>query len=278
MEYSNPKIPEGINTSKEHPLKEFSLLLGGICLLITLLFFLLATAADFITPHIPFSVEQQIADQYTNSQKDEVEPSAKAKRINRYLQQLADRLAITLALPKEMPITIHYSEKETVNAFATLGGHIIIFRGLLDKISDENVLAMVMAHEIAHIKHRDPIRGAGRAVIFGLAISMVSMAVGNQVFDQFIGGSSLLTALHYGREQEREADIAALAALNSEYGHIGGATELFGILSAQSNIEPPEFLSSHPVSKQRIERIEQMAISNGWQIDGQRSPLPFKAQ
>ncbi len=278
MEYSNPKIPEGINTSKEHPLKEFSLLLGGICLLITLLFFLLASAADFIAPHIPFSAEQLIADQYTKSQADEPEPSAEAKRINHYLQQLADRLAISLALPKEMPITIHYSEKETVNAFATLGGHIIIFRGLLDKISDENVLAMVMAHEIAHIKHRDPIRGAGRAVIFSLAISMVSMAVGNQVIDQFIGGSGMLTALHYGREQEREADKAALAALYSEYGHIGGATELFEILSAESSIAPPEFLSSHPVSRQRIERIGELAISKGWPVDGQRLPLPFKAK
>ncbi len=279
MEYSNPKIPEGINSSQEHPLKEFSLLLFGIGLLVGILFIFLATAADYIAPHIPFSIEQQVANQYTQNRPEAAEPSAEAKQINRYLQQLANQLANIQALPEEMPITVHYIEEDTVNAFATLGGHILIFRGLLDEISDENVLAMVMAHEIAHIKHRDPLRGAGRAIIFGLAISMVSMAIGNQVIDQFISGGGMLTALQYGREQESEADKMALNALHTRYGHIGGATELFEILDTQRNekgFESPEFLSTHPESQHRIERIEQIAAAKGWAIEGPRTPLPFK--
>ncbi len=279
MEYSNPKIPEGINSSQEHPLKEFSLLLFGIGLLVGLLFIFLATAADYIAPHIPFSIEQQVANQYTQNRPEAAEPSAEAKQINRYLQQLANQLANIQALPEEMPITVHYIEEDTVNAFATLGGHILIFRGLLDEISDENVLAMVMAHEIAHIKHRDPLRGAGRAIIFGLAISMVSMAIGNQVIDQFISGGGTLTALQYGREQESEADKMALNALHTRYGHIGGATELFEILDTQRSekgFESPEFLSTHPESQHRIEHIEQIAAAKGWAIEGPRTPLPFK--
>ncbi len=279
MEYSNPKIPEGINSSQEHPLKEFSLLLFGIGLLVGILFIFLATAADYIAPHIPFSIEQQVANQYTQNRPEAAEPSAEAKQINRYLQQLANQLANIQVLPEEMPITVHYIEEDTVNAFATLGGHILIFRGLLDEISDENVLAMVMAHEIAHIKHRDPLRGAGRAIIFGLAISMVSMAIGNQVIDQFISGGGMLTALQYGREQESEADKMALNALHTRYGHIGGATELFEILDTQRNekgFESPEFLSTHPESQHRIERIEQIAAAKGWAIEGPRTPLPFK--
>ncbi len=281
MEYSNPKIPEGINSSQEHPLKEFSLLLFGISLLIGMLFIFLATAADYIAPHLPFSIEQQVANQYIKNRPEAPEPSAEAKQITHYLQQLANELANIQALPQEMPITVHYIEEDTVNAFATLGGHILIFRGLLDEISDENTLAMVMAHEIAHIKYRDPIRGAGRAMIFGLAISMVSMAIGNQVIDQFISGSSLLTALHYGREQETEADRVALATLHTYYGHIGGATELFKILDAQRSkkgFESPEFFSTHTESQHRIERIEQIAAAKGWSADGQRTPLPFETE
>jgi predicted Zn-dependent protease len=273
MEYSNPKIPEGINTSKEHPLKELSLLLGGVCLLVSLLFFLLASFADFVAPYIPFSVEQRVAEQYLRSQTDPKKPSTEAESIKLNLQKIADKLINAQPFPKEMPITIHYIDDKTINAFATLGGHIIIFRGLLDKVPDENTLAMVIAHEMAHIKHRDPIRGAGRAVIFGLAISALSMAVGNQVIDNFINGGGMLTSLHYGREQELEADKTALKAIYSLYGHIGGANELFKILNEESSLEPPEFLSTHPISQHRIERIEAIAASQGWSLDGRRSPL-----
>lgn len=278
MEYSNPKIPEGINSSKEHPLKEFSLLLGGICLLIVALFFLLAAVTDLIAPYIPFDIEQQAASQYTKIETEKPEPTAEAQQIQHYLQQLADEISVKLALPTEMPVTVHYVEEETVNAFATLGGHIIIMRGLLEKIPDENVLTMVMAHEIAHIKHRDPIRGVGRAIIFGLAVSTISMAVGNQIIDQFINSSGMLTALHYGREQETQADEAALTVLHKRYGHLNGATELFSILNKESSkrgIAPPEFLSTHPESQHRIERIKDIATTEGWSIDGQRTPLPI---
>ena len=281
MDYSNPKIPEGINTSKEHPLKEFSLLLGGICLLMVVVFFLLAVAADFIAPQIPFSVEREVAARYIDKGMADPEPSAEAEQINHYLQQLAERIAKPLALPEGMSITVHYSEDETVNAFAVPGGHIIIFRGLLESVPDENVLAMVMAHEIAHIKHRDPIRGLGRAVVFGLAISALSMTLGNQIIDQFISSGGMLTTLHFSREQEGQADEAALAALAQLYGHIDGATELFEILHenhSKRGIEPPEFLSTHPENRRRIERIKVIAAAQGWTINGQRSALPALIQ
>lgn len=281
MDYSNPKIPEGINSSQENPLKEFSLLLAGIGLLIVILFSLLALTADFIAPHIPFSVERQVANQYTENRPDKTEPSAEAKQINRYLQQLADQIRLKLSLPEEMPITVHYSEDESINAFATLGGHIVIFKGLLERVPDENVLVMVMAHEIAHIKHRDPIRGMGRAIIFGLAISSLSMTVGNQIIDQFLSSSGMLTMLHFSREQEMQADEGALAVLEQLYGHINGATELFRILNNEQSkevIKSPEFLSTHPENQHRIERIKTIAISEGWSTEGVRSPLPDAVQ
>ena len=64
---------------------------------------------------------------------------------------------------------MHYDASDTVNAFATLGGHVVIYRGLLEKLPNENVVAMVVAHEIAHIKHRDPVAALGRGVAITLA-------------------------------------------------------------------------------------------------------------
>ena len=278
MDYSNPKIPEGINTSDEHPLRELALLLSGLLLALGAGLVLLTLLTDSLTPNIPFSIEQSVFKRYSESRLSKTDKTApESRRISGYLQQLADRIALRQDLPEEMIITIHYLEDDTVNAFATLGGNILIHRGLLEKMSDENMLAMVMAHEIAHIKHRDPIKGLGRGVILGLVISSLSMTMGNQVLDHLLNSSTLLTTLHFSREQEQQADEVALRSLNATYGHTEGATDLFTILYAENQTNGlvlPEFLSSHPENRARADRMIEIAGQQGWKQEGKRTPLP----
>ena len=60
LEYSNPKLPEHINTSREHPLKEFAILTGGILLVCVLVIVILGLSADHLTKYIPFHYEQAL--------------------------------------------------------------------------------------------------------------------------------------------------------------------------------------------------------------------------
>ena len=55
MKYENPKIPEYINTSKEHPLKEFSTLLIGTTVFVVFISFLLGFGGSWLAGKIPFS-------------------------------------------------------------------------------------------------------------------------------------------------------------------------------------------------------------------------------
>ena len=55
MEYSNPEIPENINTTKEHPLKEFFILSGGIIGCIVVAVLVLSLLAETLAARIPFS-------------------------------------------------------------------------------------------------------------------------------------------------------------------------------------------------------------------------------
>ena len=250
LEYSNPEIPEGINTSKTHPLKEFLWLTGGVMAAIFALVLILILFADVITSYIPFSVEQNIT-------FSGVEASTEEGPLPEYLQSLADRIVRAEDLPEDMKITIHYLDDETVNAFATLGGHIFFFRGLLEKLPNENALAMLMAHEIAHIKHRHPIRSLGRGVIVGLALSVISTAAGDAIIESFLGKTGYLTILKYNRDMESQADETAIQALNSIYGHLGGADELFKILKEEAGrLEPPVFFSTHPLTENRLYEIK----------------------
>jgi beta-barrel assembly-enhancing protease len=249
MRYSNPKIPEGINTSQSHPLKEFFLLTTAVISLIVIAVFMLGLFADRLAHHIPFKMEQRIA---SDMLLDISEPGP----MQDYLQRLVGKIVFAQGIPSDMPITVHYLDEDTVNAFATLGGHIFVYRGLLEKLPNENALVMVLAHEIAHIKHRHPIRNLGRGITIGLALSMVNSSLGDMMVDKIVGNTGMLTALKFTRDQERKSDETALKSLLSIYGNLSGADQLFEVLQeSEGSIKVPEFFSTHPMSEERIKRI-----------------------
>jgi len=268
MEYSNPEIPEGINTSHEHPLKEFAILTLGVVGGLLAVVLLLSLLADQLADKIPFRVEQQLT-------KDWFDGDAASPPMEVYLNALAARIMTAQAFPGDLRVQVHYDAGDTVNAFATLGGHIVIYRGLLKRLSNENAITMVLAHEIAHVRHRDPIRSIGRGVVIGVAVSMVSSAVGDSMVDTLLGQGGRLTALKYSRGQESQADDLASNTLLELYGHLHGATDLFTALQqADRATEGMEFFSTHPLTQKRITRIHERETMAGSEVDGKVTPLP----
>lgn len=181
--------------------------------------------------------------------------------IQRYVEDLTRRMGAHMRPPGDLNIRVHVV-RGPPNAVATLGGHIFVLEGLLRTLDNENSLAMVLAHELAHCINRDPLRSVGRGLLLDIALS--SAGGGGAA------GSQLLMR-RYSREQEEAADQDALLALNAQYGHIGGATRLFELLGA---LEPEflrgtksplrEALSTHPAIDRRIEAIRASMAANGW--------------
>ncbi len=272
MRYENRQIPEGINVSTEHPLKEFSALLLSLVVLVGAVVVGLSVLAAYAAPLVPFHVEQKIVEQ-TGSDWLQADPlSVEQQAVKQYLKTLGSALEANMELPEAMTLTVHYSDSELVNAFATLGGHIVIHRGLLREMPHENALAMVMAHEIAHIKYRHPIVASGRGLTVGLALAAVggftdSSATGLLI--NILGSGSMSS---FSRGQESEADAEALKALLAHYGHVNGAADLFKALHDRT--EPSkllEFFGTHPADRKRIAAIEQFSLNIS---QGSTQPFP----
>ncbi len=277
--YSNPKIPEGINTSKEHPLKEFSSLLIGALILIAVVTFVLGFFGSYLAGKIPFSAEVKIASLYdapgaVSDKTNNGDTLDKETRLKIYLQNLADKIAKTQNLPEDMKIIVHYVDGDTVNAFATLGGHLILYRGLLKKLPNENALAMLLGHEIAHVKYRHPIKSMGRGIAAGIAIA----AITGSTHSSALGDTGLLTTLHYSRKMEQQSDEEAMETLHALYGHINGGAQLFKEFQKmrieEDSGESPALFSSHPLDQQRIDNFERMAALKQWKTNGKLTPLP----
>lgn len=226
--------------------------------------------AESIATHIPFSYERELASSYVDRLGQEDSP------LQDRLQALAEQLAGRMNLPDDMVISVHYVDDDAVNAFATLGGHIVVFRGLVDAAPSENALAMVMGHEIAHIKFRDPLVAMGRGVLLGTALAVVTGASGDSVAGRLLGDSGLLTTLHFSRSQETRADRAGLEAVAGYYGHVNDATRIFEHFlqeEQRAGFTLPGLFRTHPASDDRIDRLRSLAKQKGWPQTGEVTPL-----
>ncbi len=278
MRLENRAPAEGINSSAENPLIELGWLVAGSVGVIVALVIMTSLAAQWIAPRIPYRYEAKLAatlPQFATAPDNEA-----GRQVQAELQQLADRLSARLGMPDGMLVRIGYRDDRTVNAFATIGGQAVFFRGLLTKLDNENALAMVMAHELAHLKYRHASAALGRGVAVGVILSVVSAELGRNAAAGVLSQASMATLLSFNRDQEREADEAALHALYAEYGHVGGAIDLFDVLAhlpnekRVANAPTVEFLRTHPLTENRMAAIKQWAADNGAAIDGPRRPLP----
>lgn len=273
MEYSNSPVPEGINTSNTHPLKDLLQMLTVVVIGLVALFWVLGLAADYLVLKIPFEYEQRLGESLVLD--DEVLDGP----IPGYLQALADRLVAEMDLPDGMSIHTHYIDKPEVNAGATLGGQLLIYRGLLERMPSENALAMVIGHEIGHVQLRHPLRSLGRGVVLAVAAAALTGASGNSLGSLVVDETGSFTSLSFSRDQEEAADALGLRALVGVYGHGSGSRELFQVLQqeeekASLGIPEVEFLRTHPLSEERIEAMSRLAAAHHWSLDAEQTPLP----
>lgn len=274
MRYENRQAPEGINVTKVNPFAQFLKFFLATIALIILIVVILQFAGGAIAKLVPFKYELQLMEKVDVPLSSE---GASPEMIS-YLNDLANRVGSGLPLDEGIEVQVHYSDESVFNAFATIGGKLLFYRGLLEEMPHENALAMVMAHEMAHVNHRDPVAALGGGVASLVAVSMVTGMSG--LADRAIGKTHMLTGTQFTRRMESSADKAALGAVHALYGHVNGAGALFEVMGdiKGDNEAIPDWLEkfalTHPLSDDRVESVNKLAAENGWTSEGELTPLP----
>jgi len=158
---------------------------------------------------------------------------------------------------------VNLIESPQVNAFCMPGGKIAVYTGLVYKLGlTEDELAMVVGHEIAHAlrEHARQRMGKGMATegVTRLGGAVIAGIFGiDQRFTDFVAkqGAGLLS-LKFSREDETEADLVGMElAARAGFDPRAGIS-LWKKMSAQNAQAPPQWLSTHPSSNNRIKDIE----------------------
>ncbi len=155
-------------------------------------------------------------------------------------------------------------DDEVVNAFCLPGGKVAVYTGIMKIVSTDAELAAVMGHEIAHAIAR---HGAERMSEF-LLVELGGMALEEALKKKtrrtieyarvaYAAGTQLLFILPYSRIHENEADYIGLIFMAKAGYDPHAAIDFWKEMQKRfGGREPPEFLSTHPSSKERITNLE----------------------
>jgi len=231
-------------------------LFAGIAISIVLLFCLKSTLARAVASRLPLAWEQQFGE----AAMDNVRKEMKIVIDPKWEAQL-DLIRAKL-LPgntnSTFPINIHVADGAELNAFALPGGHIVLFTGLMKATERTEVLAGVIAHEMAHINERHVLRKTIESL--GLVLVLQSLFGDTSgILAMASQSSELLLQQKFSRDFEREADDVGWRYLVTAKIDPRGMIDFFRKLekeAAKTGSAQLTLLATHPATGERIERLD----------------------
>jgi predicted Zn-dependent protease len=143
-----------------------------------------------------------------------------------------------------------------LNAFATPGGYIYVYTGLIKYLDKADDLAGVMGHEIAHSDRRHSVNQMIKNIGVQTLLSVVSGESEASTLTEVVSG---LLSLKFSRSDEAEADEYSVIYLGDTDYACNGAATFFEKIEAEGGVGVPEFLSTHPDPSNRVEDINTKA-------------------
>ena len=150
------------------------------------------------------------------------------------------------------------------NAWCMPGGKIGVYTGILEITKNENGLAAVMGHEIAHAVAKHSVERASRNVATKVVLRVTDILSGGKLSTvnrtTGINTVGLLTQMGilnpFNRKQETEADYLGMIFASLSGYDIRETPKIWErMIEAKKGKEPPEFMSTHPSSANRIKKI-----------------------
>ena len=187
------------------------------------------------------------------------------KAMNDYVNGVGQKLAAFSFRPK---LQFHFAVLDTpvINAFAAPGGFIYVTRGIMALMNSEAELAVVLGHEIGHVDARHSVKR-----LSGTLLISVGLLLGSALSEDIAkvaglaGIGTQLLFLKFSRSDEYQADSLGIhCARKAAYSPV----EMVQFFSALENMSAdsggsrlPSFLSTHPLTKNRIAKVKELLSS-----------------
>ena len=157
-------------------------------------------------------------------------------------------------------------KKKVRNAFCMPGGKIAVYSGILEATKNTDGLAAVMGHQVAHAVAKHSIQRASRATLLNTGTQLIDIFSGGKLSQvnrttgmNTVGLLSQLGIMNpFTRKQESEADYLGMVFASLSGYDIRETVKLWERMKKlNKGKEPPEFMSTHPSSDNRIKKLNE---------------------
>jgi len=180
------------------------------------------------------------------------------QRITRIGQRIAQ--AVGPAMPNARWEFVVFDAPDTVNAFALPGGKVGIYTGLIRLAANDDEIAIVMGHEVAHVTARHGAERMSQGVVaaaLGVAVDAAARDSRNRDLWRLAYGVGATGAtLAFSRANESEADYIGLRYAARAGYDPRAAVGFWRKMQAQGGAKPPKWLSTHPPDAERIANLQ----------------------
>jgi predicted Zn-dependent protease len=154
-------------------------------------------------------------------------------------------------------------DDKTVNAWCMPGGKVAFYTAIMPICADENGVAVVMGHEVAHAIANHGAERMSQQMAAQMGLNVLGTALGQNptqtkdLFMQAVGMGTNIGMLKFSRAHESEADHMGLIFMAMAGYDPNGAPKFWERMSAGSGgQQPPEFMSTHPSHETRIKDLQ----------------------
>ena len=188
-------------------------------------------------------------------------PIETSRRTNAYVRCVAQAIVAQVGGRQGQWEVVVFRDK-SANAFALPGGKIGVHTGLLKVTQNQDQLASVIGHEVAHVlsNHANERMSQQLAVQGGLGVLDAAIGSGAGSNQSLLGalglGAQLGILLPYSRIHEEEADVFGLSLMSRAGFDPRQSVQLWQNMARSSGGRPPEFLSTHPSHGTRINGLQ----------------------
>ena len=210
-------------------------------------------------------VNSQAASAFAKLKKSSKQSTDVAKngRVRRITNRIVNAVGHAANIPpaSQWDVVV-FEDDKMLNAFAMPGGKVGVYTGLMKLAQTDDELAVVIAHEIAHLSaHHGRERAShglfagGLGALLGYTTKDMDDAKRNRILALYGGASTFGVMLPFSRKHESEADYMGLMYM-ARAGYDPRAAVTFWMkMAAQNKKAPPEFLSTHPSHQTRIHNL-----------------------
>ena len=206
--------------------------------------------------------EVDMGDQYAAQVAQQL-PIVQDPEVSRYIKVLGDSLA-SVSDDRNLKWTFMVIDQAEINAFAVPGGHIYVYRGLIEKTANLSELAGVVGHEIAHVTQRHSIHQMRDQQLANIGVTVgcifAPSVCGNQAGGAAINVLAGAGFAKFSRDDEAEADRMGVKFVTRAGLDPRGMPSMFRTLIAERKARPgavDNFFASHPVEESRVKATEE---------------------